>query len=246
MGGHESHALLPVTDIITTTLRRVYHITKLACLVMAETKVWLPPPFTRFPSQCHCAPIQGPATAPAPNKLAMSRALGAAFLSHQVEQLEKSVTRGPASGNWRDRRQPQADLGAHHNPNRRSTIATHGAKPRPASGQKQPKKEYTDRERDQPEQRHREKEKPTKMSASVADKDADLVIVDASVLVHALYQVKKWCRDGREEIIIIPLEGQSSLSHIWGCLSRHRRSAQHLGSSQERHKFPCPESPLCF
>ena len=145
----------------------------------------------------------------------MSRALGAAFLSHQVEQLEKSVTRGPASGNWRDRRQPQADLGA--NPNRRSTTVAHGAKPRPVSGQKQTKKEYPDRERDQPEQRHREREKPRKMSVSVADKDADLVIVDASVLVHALYQVKKWCRDGREEIVIIPLEGRSLLSHMWGC-----------------------------
>jgi len=39
------------------------------------------------------------------------------------------------------------------------------------------------------------------------DKDADVVVVDASVLVHALYQVKKWCRDGREEIVIVPLEG---------------------------------------
>lgn len=39
-------------------------------------------------------------------------------------------------------------------------------------------------------------------------KDADIVVVDASVLIHALYQVKKWCRDGREEVIIIPLEGE--------------------------------------
>ena len=32
-------------------------------------------------------------------------------------------------------------------------------------------------------------------------------MVDASVLIHALYQVKKWCRDGRRKIVIIPLEG---------------------------------------
>ena len=38
-------------------------------------------------------------------------------------------------------------------------------------------------------------------------KDADIVVVDGSVLIHALYQVKKWCRDGREEILIVPLEG---------------------------------------
>lgn len=149
-----------------------------------------------------------PDQTPTPNKLAMSRALGAAFLSHQVEQLEKSVTRGPASGNWRDRRQPQADLGVPHpNPNRRSTII-HGAKLRPASGQKQTKKEYIDRERDSPDPKHRDKEKPRKLSDTVADKDADLVVVDASVLVHALYQVKKWCKEGREEIVIIPLEGR--------------------------------------
>lgn len=45
------------------------------------------------------------------------------------------------------------------------------------------------------------------------EKDADVVVVDASVLVHALYQVKKWCRDGREEVIIIPLEGKRSFSN---------------------------------
>lgn len=164
--------------------------------------------FLRFPP--HFVPSQGPATTPTPNKLAMSRALGAAFLSHQVEQLEKSVTRGPASGNWRDRRQPQPDP-----PNHRSTTFTHGARPRPPSTQKQTKKDHADRERDQPEHRHREKEKPRKSSDSAADKDADLVIVDASVLIHALYHVKKWCREGREEIVIVPLEGPSLLPHIW-------------------------------
>jgi hypothetical protein len=42
---------------------------------------------------------------------------------------------------------------------------------------------------------------------SKGEKDADVIVVDASVLVHAIYQVKKWCRDGREEVIIVPLEG---------------------------------------
>ena len=153
---------------------------------------------------------QGPATTPAPNKLAMSRALGAAFLTHQVEQLEKSVTRGPASGNWRDRRQPQPDLSvAHPNPHRHGSIV----KPRPASGNKQPKKEH-DKEGNQPEPKHRENHRPRKVNDSTPDKDADLVVVDASVLVHALHQVKKWCKDGRGEIVIIPLEGPSLLSHI--------------------------------
>lgn len=39
------------------------------------------------------------------------------------------------------------------------------------------------------------------------EKDADVVVVDASVLVHALSQLKKWCKDGRPEVILIPLEG---------------------------------------
>ncbi|KAI9462111.1 hypothetical protein HD554DRAFT_2176087 [Boletus coccyginus] len=166
------------------------------------------PSFFASNTEPHGIPSQGPATTPTPNKLAMSRALGATFLNHQVEQLEKSVTRGLASGNWRDPRQPQADLA---NSNCRSTIVTHGPKPRLGSAQKQAKKEYTDRERDQPEQRYREKEKPHKMSNTGADKDADLVIVDASVLVHALHQVIKWCRGGREEIVIVPLEALNTL-----------------------------------
>jgi len=41
------------------------------------------------------------------------------------------------------------------------------------------------------------------------DKDADVVIVDASVLVNALGHLKRWCRDGQEEIIIAHIEGLS-------------------------------------
>ena len=43
------------------------------------------------------------------------------------------------------------------------------------------------------------------------EKDADVIVLDASVLVHALPQVKKWCRDGREEIVIVPLEGENAV-----------------------------------
>ncbi|KIJ67312.1 hypothetical protein HYDPIDRAFT_84064 [Hydnomerulius pinastri MD-312] len=155
---------------------------------------------------------QGPATATA-NKLAMSRALGAAFLSHQVEQLEKSVTHGPASGNWRDRRQAQGELGvANGNGTRRNNVINHAAKQRPASGPKPAKKEHMEREREYGEVKQREREKPRKSSEGVrSEKDADLVVVDASVLVHALHQVKKWCREGREEIVIIPLEALNTL-----------------------------------
>ncbi len=39
-------------------------------------------------------------------------------------------------------------------------------------------------------------------------KDADVVVVDASVLIHAIGQVKAWSKYGREETIIVPLEGE--------------------------------------
>lgn len=62
-------------------------------------------------------------------------------------------------------------------------------------------------------------------------KDADVVVVDASVLVNALGQVKKWCRDGQEEVIIVPLEGTVSFSFSRSCLSL---------SSTRGHACPAP------
>ena len=32
------------------------------------------------------------------------------------------------------------------------------------------------------------------------------MVVDSSVLVHALGQLKVWCQSGREEVIAVPLE----------------------------------------
>ena len=56
------------------------------------------------------------------------------------------------------------------------------------------------------------------------EKDADIVVVDVSVLVHGISHLKKWCREGRQEVVIIPLEGQisSSLSRFYLTLSRRR------------------------
>ena len=129
----------------------------------------------------------------------MSRALGTAFLSHQVGQLEKSVNnriQGPT--NWRDRRVPHSDQGGrnssqkYHNPPGPAT-------PQRASGPP-PKQRTNDRSlRDSPDQ---------KQKRDQDTKGADVVVLDASVLIHALGQLKKWSRDGREEIIIVPLEGE--------------------------------------
>ncbi|KAG1900691.1 uncharacterized protein F5891DRAFT_1226386 [Suillus fuscotomentosus] len=76
------------------------------------------------------------------------------------------------------------------NTNRRSVI-NHTPKQRPSSGNRSAKKSVAEAV---PEREHSEAkvQKPRKSSQEVrGDKDADIVVVDASVLVHALHQVKK-------------------------------------------------------
>jgi len=125
--------------------------------------------------------------------------LGAAFLSHQVEQLEKSVNnRTPGTANWRDRRVPHSDQGGmsssekHHNPSGALSSRRVSGSP--------PKQRIDDRPLKVPSDRKQKRGQDTR--------DADIIVLDASVLIHALGQLKKWSRDGREEIIIIPLEGE--------------------------------------
>jgi len=166
---------------------------------------------------------------PTNNKLAMSRALGTAFLNHQVEQLEKSVTNGPTSGNWRDRKQAQAD---HNNQSGRGNVNHPSKRPPHPPGIKPGKKkgnEFAEREKCDPKSRRRSSEdfKP--------EKDADVVVVDASVLVHALYQVKKWCRDGREEVVIVPLEALNTLDLLkkgTTALAQRARAASRILEAQ--------------
>ena len=113
----------------------------------------------------------------------MSRTLGAAFLAHQVEQLEKTVdARGGYGQRGRGGRRPpgRGFTPVNNNNNARGPkIAVRGGG-------------------------------PVQVRQERNEKDADIVVVDASVLIHALGQVKKWCREGREEIIIVPLEGTRS------------------------------------
>lgn len=134
----------------------------------------------------------------------MSRALGAAFLSHQVEQLEKSVNNGgPASGNWRDRRLAQTQAqGPPSSPKRGSNNnATNGR-----GGKKGGEIQIATAPRDIP--RRTPADTPTRRR-STDDKDADVIVVDASLLIHGLDYIKKWVKNGREEIVIVPLEGPS-------------------------------------
>jgi len=143
----------------------------------------------------------------------MSRALGAAFLHHQVEQLEKSVSSNPpTSGNWRDRRPPiNGSSGAgRRGPNSPSAKGPPRKKAGGdgssgmVTGERLPArdKDFDRSTNFSPTRKRGSREEERKA------KDADIVVVDASVLINALYQVKKWCRDGREEVIIVPLEGE--------------------------------------
>ncbi|EGN97275.1 hypothetical protein SERLA73DRAFT_183951 [Serpula lacrymans var. lacrymans S7.3] len=174
------------------------------------------------------AESKGPTTAAtASNKLAMSRALGAAFLNHQVEQLEKSVTRVPTAGSWRDRRQSPVDLG---HTNKRGAI-NNNAKRLPSGGKTSKRAPGEVLEKEFGEIRIRRKSS----DESRGDKDADLVIVDASVLVHALHYVKKWCREGREEVVIVPLEALNTLDLLkkgTSPLAQRARSASRILEAQ--------------
>ena len=137
----------------------------------------------------------------------MSRALGAAFLNHQVEQLEKSVNgQGPASGNWRERRAQS------NGQQLQGAVAPRQGATSPGSKDSQPRRKGADRARDGETDRFSATQtSPTRRSGEEDRRAADIIVVDASVLIHALYQVKRWCRDGRDEIIVVPLEGASSL-----------------------------------
>ncbi|KAH9850447.1 hypothetical protein C2E23DRAFT_930021 [Lenzites betulinus] len=160
-------------------------------------------------------------------KLAMSRALGAAFLNHQVEQLEKSVHTGTRSGNanWRGRRSPEAWRSG----------GDHIKRTTPGPGVKIMKKRSEEDGADR--ERTRTAERPERRSEERkgGQKDADIVVVDASVLVHGIYHLKKWSRDGREEVIIVPLEALNTLDLLkkgTSVLAQRARAASRILEAQ--------------
>ncbi|KAI0739868.1 hypothetical protein C8Q80DRAFT_200443 [Daedaleopsis nitida] len=157
----------------------------------------------------------------APSKLAMSRALGAAFLNHQVEQLEKSVHSG---GNWRERRTPDNWRGG-------------GETKRGFTGPKVIKKRSDEGVEERPRQTDSQwgERDERRSEDGKGHKDADVVVVDASVLVHGLYHLKKWCREGREEVVIIPLEALNTLDLLkkgTNVLAQRARAASRILEAQ--------------
>lgn len=130
------------------------------------------------------------------SKLAMSKALGAAFLNHQVEQLEKSVAgrTAPSKGYRKDNREyvPRSPSKASNPSKKVYSGSDRSRRPPRDSGESEPRTSN---------------EKSPRRRSGENDKDADVVIVDASVLIHGIHHVKRWCREGRQETIIVPLEG---------------------------------------
>ncbi|KAG8960679.1 hypothetical protein FRC03_006266 [Tulasnella sp. 419] len=114
-------------------------------------------------------------------KVEMSRALGQAYLSHQVAQLEKAVTNNSNTRNTRG-----GGRGGGRGRGGRSSSLQGEPTPRGPRNQQQ-------------------------WTQQTVPKVADRVVVDSSVLIHALSQVKQWCRDDRSEIVIVPLEALNTL-----------------------------------
>ncbi|TFK35169.1 hypothetical protein BDQ12DRAFT_325318 [Crucibulum laeve] len=180
---------------------------------------------------------------PTANKMAMSRALGAAFLNHQVEQLEKTVSNGPGSGNWRDRRQGQ---GHGYTQGPQNGAKRNGGPTQPGIKVAQRKKagevpvtalkeRAPARDKDFDRGIVKDVGIRRRSGEEAREKDADVVVVDASVLVHALYQVKKWCKEGREEVVVVPLEALNTLDLLkkgTTPLAQRARTASRILESQ--------------
>lgn len=129
----------------------------------------------------------------------------------------------PSSGNWRDRKyvsvnqyNAPAQYASKRTPMAPGIKIVHrkkGGDAPSAAGKEKPVAREVD---DKKHTIHHNASVKTVHGGNRGDKDADIVVIDASVLVHALYQVKKWCRDGRKEILIVPLEGKPDPAVVSG------------------------------
>lgn len=135
----------------------------------------------------------------------MSRALGAAFLGHQVAKLESRVGQDnspsfPPSTSPRGGRGRGGRGGRIWNPERgasrprKRSFTLHPVAVEPGSDQHAPVPIALN---------------PSPVIATPKEKPAmaNVIILDASVLVYALGQVKRWCKEERKEVLIVPLEG---------------------------------------
>lgn len=144
------------------------------------------------------------------NRTSMSRALGAAFLSHQVAELERNATgnhrskpsrgRGGRAGGAR-----RSDRDQDYDPDfdRARTRADFGINPKPAE-----EGSWRRRPQSSDDTASESASPPRAIHGHVRSAPLpDVIVVDGSVLIHALGAVQRWCRNGRTEIVI-PLEGE--------------------------------------
>ena len=150
------------------------------------------------------------------NRTSMSRALGAAFLSHQVAELEKKNvnqrSRAPRGRGGRSGGARRTERDQDYDPefDRARTEATFGIVTNGADeGSWRRRTQLSD---DTPSE---STSPPRTRGAPRGDHGrnksrADVIVVDASVLIYALGAVQRWCHDGQTQVVI-PLETLNTL-----------------------------------
>lgn len=140
----------------------------------------------------------------------MSRALGTAFLSHQVSQLEKDIIKGSNNGPQGRGNARGGGRGGRGGARGGSRGGGRNGHPRPQLGAPGQADDNQDSNRPGATQWRSNKAIKEVTQAKVADR----IVVDASVLIHALPTVRTWCRDSSKEVVIIPLEGKPPVLNL--------------------------------
>ncbi|KAG8994496.1 hypothetical protein FRB94_009835 [Tulasnella sp. JGI-2019a] len=133
------------------------------------------------------------------DKEKMSRALGTAFLTHQVAQLEKEVF--------------SSDRVIYNGRGGGSGRGGNGAGKRGRGGGRGGRIQFpTDHQQHQRQRLDADNDGYTRERRMPETKQvAERLVIDASVLIHALGKVREWSRDDRKEIVVIPLEALNTL-----------------------------------
>ncbi|KAG8947001.1 hypothetical protein FRC04_011298 [Tulasnella sp. 424] len=164
----------------------------------------------------------------------MSRALGTAFLSHQVAQLEKDVLKGNNNGHHArgSVRGGGSGRGGRGGPRGGGRGGGRNGNPRPQVGT--PGRADGNQDSNRRSDTQWRSDRRTAQDATQA-KVADRIVVDASVLIHALGTVRTWCRESSKEVVIIPLEALNTLDLLKKGTSRtavQARNASRLLEAQ--------------
>ena len=133
-------------------------------------------------------------------RVLMSKALGAAFLSHQVEQLENKVNKIEIN-----KRGGHATDSLSHDHSLRHDQEDRSPKPSASSPHRMTRGRGAARLPSDRTQHYQ-----SRKSSGGSEHHFETIVIDSSVLIHALDQVYKWCKPHRSETLIVPLEGKNS------------------------------------